>query len=534
MEDLKNKNYFNKTPFKLKSSSVNKITLHQMLFLSQENDENLKLSLNKINTKVKNICSLKKKYHKPNSLNITDKKWPKITHPKLPFSRIYQGLNESKILKIKLTKPSKTLHGFNTIKWLRTKYSDSVIEKSIHSILPKKINLKYKDEKEHHKRHRKMIEYLDSFKGPIGKEKYININPKYLFDETTFKKLLKLKEVFLEFDISGNNKMEFDEIVKMFNQNHITAGKNDIFNLFFKHKIIKKEKDIKKLHLGFYQFIIFALKKEQEFRDFMRKIKLKYKKKENNEYNNNEKIEKDENVYLPMNFNLVLDYFIKKEKERYSINKLKTAFDQLDNDIKNEDSNYNNDENEYNNSIKNYRRNTNYKKTIKAKETKILTDINFIELFKDFINLFYMSCKNEDNTGSVHDHDHECDREYRNEYNKTSNKSRSNTEPKPKIRISEIDNSILSNNKYNLKRLKKRNNKSKFPDFILKTEKIKNNNNDIIRLINNHMNKNLINKLNIQNYEKYHNVNLAKDETLKKIKEELKINKLYIKSKEIK
>ena len=543
MEDSKNKNYFNKTPFKLKSSSVNKITLHQMLFLSQDNDENLKLSRNNINTKTKNICSLKKTYHKPNPLNISEKKWPKITHPKLPFSQTYKGLNESKIIKIKLTKPSKTLHGFNTIKWLRTKYSDSVIEKSIHSILPKQIkNVKYKDEEEHHKRHRKMIEYLDSFKGPIGKEKYININPKYLFDETTFKKLLKLKEVFLEFDISGNHKMEFDEIVKMFNENHITAGKNDIFNLFFKHKIIKKENDIKKLHLGFYQFIVFALKREQEFRDFMRKIKLKYKKKENNEYNNNdknEKDEKDENVYLPMNFNLVLDYFIKKEKERYSINKLKTAFDKLDNDIKNENYNNkscskNNETNELNNNYKkSYRRKSNCRKTIREK--KILSDVNFIELFKDFINLFYMTCKNEDNN----DHDHDNDREYsdviKNEFNKTPYKSRNNTEPKPKKRITEIDNSILSNNKYNLKRVRKRNNKSKFGNFILKTEKIKNtNNNDIIGLIKNHMNKTLINKLNIQNYEKYHDVNLARDETLKQIKKELKIDKLYMKSKEIK
>ena len=109
----------------------------------------------------------------------------------------------SKIIKIKLTKPSKTLHEFNTIKWLRNKYSDSVVEKSIHSILPKKNNpLKYKNEKELDKRFRKMIEYLESFKGPIGREKFIDINPKYLFDETTFRNILKLKEIFLEFDIS--------------------------------------------------------------------------------------------------------------------------------------------------------------------------------------------------------------------------------------------------------------------------------------------------------------------------------------------
>ena len=28
-----------------------------------------------------------------------------------------------------------------------------------------------------------MMEYLESFGGPIGREKFIQINPKYLFDE---------------------------------------------------------------------------------------------------------------------------------------------------------------------------------------------------------------------------------------------------------------------------------------------------------------------------------------------------------------
>ena len=107
-----------------------------------------------------------------------------------------------------MAKPSKTFHEFNTIKWLRNKYSDSVVEKSIQSILPKKDNsFKYKNEKEHQKRFRKMIEYLENLQGPIGREKFIEINPKYLFDETTFKSILKLKEVFLEFDLSGNQKI---------------------------------------------------------------------------------------------------------------------------------------------------------------------------------------------------------------------------------------------------------------------------------------------------------------------------------------
>ena len=194
----------------------------------------------------------------------------------------------------------------------------------------------------------------------------------------------------------------------------------------------------------------------------MRKIKLEYKKKEKNEYNNNDK---EENVYLPMNFNLVLDYFIKKEKERYSIKKLKNAFDKLDNDIK-ADNYINrdilNDKDKINdivNSNKINKKKIEYKKSNIGKEKKILSDVNIIELFKDFINLFYMSCKSEDENN---------DNDYldliKNNLIKTPNKIRHKTEPiKTIVDLNNIDNSVLSNNKYNMKKIKRydsRNNKS--------------------------------------------------------------------------
>ena len=377
----------------------------------------------------------------------------------------------------------------------------------------------------------KFDEYLESFKGPIGREKYIDINPKYLFDETTFKNILKLKEVFLEFDLSGNQKMEFDEIVKMFNQNHIKAGRKDILNLFFKNKVIKKKNDIMKLHLGFYQFINFTLKKEQNFRNFMRKIKSENKQKDKDDYGNQNK----ERIYLPMNFNLVLDYFIKKEKEKHIIKKLKNAFDELDNDIKKEDKN---DDNYINknklydivNNMNTSKKNANYSKFKKSnknltlnQEDDILSDVNIVDLFNEFIYLFYLCCRN----GEEEDDDKNFNF-FKNELKcSTSYKKRNKTEPQKKL--TEIDNTILSNNIYNLNR-NNRNKKSEFEKNKSQTSIIKNKNNlngdNFIILIKNQINRDFVNRINMENFKKYHDVNIAKKETLKQIKKKYKITKI--------
>ena len=523
--------------YALKYSSLNRIASNQRNFLSEDSNDDINLNKNKT-LKSKSYFSLKKIFEKPKNLKIGEKRWPKITNPKLPFSTFFHESPDSKRLKIKLTKPSKTLQEINTIKWLNKKYSDSVIEKSIHSILPKKQNkLKYKKEKEHDKRFRAMLDYLDSLKGPVGREKFIEINPKYLFNEKTFESILKLKEVFLEFDISGNQKMEFDEIVKMFNQNHIKAGKKDILNLFFKHKIIRREKDIMKLHLGFYQFINFALKKEQNFRNFMRKIKLDSNQKEKDELNNNTNKER---IYLPMNFNLMLDYFIKKEKEKHTIKKIKNAFDILENDIKKE--NENDSENKYieysklNDVVntlnsKSKKTKTKYDHLKKSnrilnqnKDKNKLSEINIIDLFNEFINLFYLSYKNEENDTKKVDL---IQKKLNTTYDKTGNFAQ------PKKIISISDNSMLTNSIYNVKNLKKFNTrKNPLKNNYSITEYNTNNNDDkLLTLIKNQMNRNFVNKTNMENLKKYHDINLAKSATLKQIKKEFEFDKLYMNKK---
>ena len=522
MEESKDSFLFNNKSFK--NSSVNKIAIHQRNFLSQDEKINLSNKQNSPYKKGKKIYSLKRIFQEPKQFNNGKKIWPKITHPKLPFSKKITESEEFRKLKIKLKKPSQILHGYDTIKWLRQKYSDSVIEKSLRTLLPEKnssLFMKKEKENENEKRHRKMLEYLNSFKGPIGKEKFININPKYFYTESTFQKILKLREIFLEFDSRGAQKMEFDEILKMFNQNHIKADKNDIVNLFFKDKKIKKEEDILKLYLGFYQFINFALEREQDFREFMREIKQKCRKKENDESINNNN---DESSYLPMNFNLVLDYFINKEKERQSVGIVVNAIEQLEKDIKTKSPNtFNLSEPDKSENLNLSPKKKSNKNLNTFRDNFKLSDINFIDLFNEFINLFNLSGSNQNDLENL---------KFQHKLNHmTSSRSRKKTAQRRTSLVTDYLN--LNKATFKSRQNNYRNNKSDYEKYLFLTQQKSNSqkkitkDNILITLIKNQMNKNKLNKINIENFKKYHDINLAKNATLKQIQKELEIEKLY-------
>ena len=522
MEESKDSFLFNNKSFK--NSSVNKIAIHQRNFLSQDEKINLSNKQNSPYKKGKKIYSLKRIFQEPKQFNNGKKIWPKITHPKLPFSKKITESEEFRKLKIKLKKPSQILHGYDTIKWLRQKYSDSVIEKSLRTLLPEKnssLFMKKEKENENEKRHRKMLEYLNSFKGPIGKEKFININPKYFYTESTFQKILKLREIFLEFDSRGAQKMEFDEILKMFNQNHIKADKNDIVNLFFKDKKIKKEEDILKLYLGFYQFINFALEREQDFREFMREIKQKCRKKENDESINNNN---DESSYLPMNFNLVLDYFINKEKERQSVGIVVNAIEQLEKDIKTKSPNtFNLSEPDKSENLNLSPKKKSNKNLNTFRDNFKLSDINFIDLFNEFINLFNLSGSNQNDLENL---------KFQHKLNHmTSSRSRKKTAQRRTSLVTDYLN--LNKATFKSRQNNYRNNKSDYEKYLFLTQQKSNSqkkitkDNILITLIKNQMNKNKLNQINIENFKKYHDINLAKNATLKQIQKELEIEKLY-------
>ena len=98
-------------------------------------------------------------------------------------------------------------------------------------------------------------------------------------------------------------------MVIMFNTNNIKVNKDELKSLFFKKDEIFQN-DV--LYLDFYQFMEFALNKrcDQDFRLFMRKLKNKNFNDKSGRLSifpiDNEK----ESLFLPMNFNLLLDYFI--------------------------------------------------------------------------------------------------------------------------------------------------------------------------------------------------------------------------------
>ena len=315
--------YSNTTKELLKSENNSHLKYHKLYGMCNSN-ENSKKGKEKEKLRIK--LKHKKKYEILKKIfQKSSKKQPeniiKLEKSKLPFSTKNNIDSKIKSQKLKSQRPSRKYHDFYTIKWLRNKYSNSVLEKSINTLLPDNGNpVIPKDESNEEKKHRKLMEFLNNLKPVIEREKNVNINPKYFFNKNTFEQILKLKEIFLEFDEDGSRKMELDEMFTMFNQNNIFADLEDLVNLFYKNKKVKK-KNIMNLYLDFFQFIQFCLHRDQDFRYFMRKIKEKYK---------TEGEEIDNNTYLPMSFNLILDYFIKKGKERSAIDNIRNVMKDMD------------------------------------------------------------------------------------------------------------------------------------------------------------------------------------------------------------
>ena len=321
---------------------------------------------------------------------------------------------EEQIKKYQNISPSQIFYNPNTIKWFDKKYNEDLIKKSIYSLFPNNCQPIMKEEE--WTAQRILREFLTHYLKPEDKYKDIWINPKYFFSKEVYESILKLKEIFLQFDEDGSRKMEIDEMTTMFNTNNINVTEEDLCELFFKGKKYKKE-DINKLYLDFFQFMNFALSKksDQDFRVFMRNIKeKKMKEKEQERIAEEEKRkkhlenfegeeeevvddlfvdEKKEPVFFPMNFNLLLDYFINKGKERKSQKKIRRAIKMMRNILT--PGRYPEDDPDFAEDEEGEEEKPNDEEKKEKKEEdeydKQLREINTMEIMDEFDKLFKMS-----------------------------------------------------------------------------------------------------------------------------------------------
>jgi hypothetical protein len=320
---------------------------------------------------------------------------------------------EAQVKKYQNIAPSQIFYNPNTIKWFKKKYNEDLIKKSIYSLFPN--NCQPIMTEEEWTPQRILREFLTHYLKPEDKYKDIWINPKYFFSKDVYESILKLKEIFLQFDEDGSRKMEIDEMAVMFKTNHINVTEDDLCGLFFKGKKYRKE-DINKLYLDFFQFMNFALSKssDQDFRIFMRKVKEKIlkekeqerieeEKKKNSMEKQEEEVvddlfvdEKKEPVFLPMNFNLLLDYFINKGKERKSQKKIRRAIKMMRNILTpgrypDDDPDFMDEEEEGGDDNKDEDENEKKEKKEEDEYDRQLREINTMEIMEEFDKLFKMS-----------------------------------------------------------------------------------------------------------------------------------------------
>ena len=448
------------------------------------------------------IKQLKLLYGDPNKNRKLTDKWNNLTKPKLPFTKRSSLPKDVRIKKIESLKPSVLYHDNHVIHWIRSKYSSSVIEKSLYTIFPDREKEKTEvDETELRKKQKKMLEFLKSSKEPTGREKFVKINPKYFYNTATFEKIKKLRDIFLEFDVNRNNEMSLDELALMFNQNDIKTNEDELAKLFFKNKKYKK-KDYFKLYLNFYQFLKFSLSQEHEFRLFMRKIKSKYDK-ENKDNKNYSK-------YLPMNLNLLLDYFISKSKEKSSLDKINKAIKIMDKSIKNlENLDVKKSENAKNfQPEKSDNDNPNLSNSKENNIDDLFQNINFKELIDEFGILFSKTNLND-----------------------FEKKMEINSPKINKYRTDIKDFNFNKNKKSTSSKINEIKRKMLFDSEIDKVNKpilynVSKNKNDIYEnAIKRSLNQTAVIKMNMDNYKKFHSIQLALDATKEDI-ETIKKSKL--------
>ena len=254
-----------------------------------------KIRTNTIKMEIKKYKLKKKNLH--NSFN-------NVSESSNGFCDFYK----SRLKMLKSIPPSHSIQDINTIKWLKRTHNKDVIRACVNKMLD--------DDEEEKLKRKKSFSFDNKYsKDNIQDNIIYKMNPKYFWTKEKFKRILKLKELFKEFDIDDNQQMEMNEIESMFKTNNIDANSNDLTQLFGAD--MGKRKNNKGIIFDFYQFCNFSIEHELEFSKFLRSLKLK-------------EINKKDSDYYPRSFNSLLDYFIAKGEERKSVNKIKSIIKNMD------------------------------------------------------------------------------------------------------------------------------------------------------------------------------------------------------------
>lgn len=172
--------------------------------------------------------------------------------------------------------------------------------------------------------------------------KFKKLSPTFLFSKKMLEKIIKLRDIFLEFDKDLSRMLELNELEEMFESNGITVGLDELRNLFFRGKKINKNEQP---CLNFYQLIEFAFNAENEilFELFIRNLKIIQQSKEKNSSVNLSLKKDDKQSFLPMSLNLLLDYFNKKGSIRAHYDEIDLSIERMDKTINNNLSGKNKD-----------------------------------------------------------------------------------------------------------------------------------------------------------------------------------------------
>jgi len=346
-------------------------------------------------------------------------------------------------------------------------------------------------------------------------------------------------------------------MIIMFKTNNINVTKDELKSLFFKKDQILQDDE---LYLDFNQFMEFALNKicDQDFRLFMRKLKTKTKEKANRLSIIELDVE-NESQFLPMNFNLLLDYFNNKGKHRINVSKIQDAIEIMNKIIDKgiefnltEANNNNKNEKESNDEEENEKEKEKKKEKEKEEILKLHDNIDFRILFEEFYKIFDQKPYTFNDNNSNNDKnslnnkniikdkstifplmekiDKEIDKENENDNDKEIDKIKINNLNLPKenkkqrIKTATLPSKINNNNKNSkneeiLFNTMPNNNffntQNSFFTYNNNQYDIKDENLVFTNYLKDKLNKFNVMQKNLENYEKFKSVKLAINETNK-------------------